>query len=50
MEIVTESEINSDYPGYVTAKVFTPYQLKVKAILRHNGQVNNRISASIESY
>ena len=49
IEMVTESEINSDYPGYVTAKVFTPYQLKGwKAILRHNGQVNNRISASIE--
>lgn len=49
MEMITESDINSDYPGYVTAKIATPYQLKGwKAILKHNGQVNNRISASIE--
>lgn len=49
IEMITESEINSDYPGYVTAKIATPYQIKGwKAILRHNGQVNNRITATIE--
>lgn len=49
IEMITESEINSDYPGYVTAKVITPYQIKNwRAIIHHNGQVNDRITANIE--
>ncbi|NLD99047.1 MAG: hypothetical protein GX640_04170 [Fibrobacter sp.] len=49
IELISESEINSDHPGYVTAKVTTPVQLKGwRAILRQNGQLNDRIVVSIE--